>query len=169
MCEECFDRCPHGCAGYDHWYCRCSVCDFSKRDRHKIWYEANKESKSTKEKAQHRKNPVKKMIQHAYERAIKYGIDFCLNPNDVLVPDKCPYLGIPLYVGNGTLGPNSPTIDRIWPHLGYIPSNVIVVSHLANRMKNTATPEMVVEMGQRMESLIKEDPRFTDPQGCSDV
>ena len=36
---------------------------------------------------------------------------------------------------------SSPSLDRVVPSLGYIPSNVAVISHLANRIKNTGTAE----------------------------
>lgn len=31
------------------------------------------------------------------------------------------------------------SIDRIFPHLGYVKNNIQVISHKANRMKNSAT------------------------------
>ena len=39
----------------------------------------------------------------------------------------------------GAVADNSPTIDRICNRLGYVPGNLIVVSHLANRVKNSAS------------------------------
>lgn len=34
-----------------------------------------------------------------------------------------------------------PTIDRIIPALGYVPGNIVVISHRANRMKSDGTAE----------------------------
>jgi hypothetical protein len=59
--------------------------------------------------------------------------------DDVVVPDRCPVLGIPLVVGVGVVGPNSPTLDKIIPALGYVPGNVVVISHRANSIKHNAT------------------------------
>lgn len=52
-------------------------------------------------------------------------------------------MGIPLYSMTGTRGggPNSPTLDRIRPDLGYVKGNVIVISGRANRIKSDATIE----------------------------
>lgn len=62
-----------------------------------------------------------------------------LTEEDVVVPKTCPVLGIPLFVCNGCVGANSPTIDRIDHKGGYIKGNIIVVSHRANTIKSDAT------------------------------
>jgi hypothetical protein len=59
------------------------------------------------------------------------------------VQKTCPLLGTPLFYGNGKMGPNSPTLDRIEPAKGYVPGNVWVISQRANVIKNDAT---VVEL-----------------------
>lgn len=61
-----------------------------------------------------------------------------------MIPTRCPALGIPLFTGRGRHGPNSPTVDRIVPELGYTKGNVVVLSHKANRLKGDATlPELL--------------------------
>lgn len=59
------------------------------------------------------------------------------------IPNKCPVLGIPLERNkNGKTGsPNSPSIDRIVPEVGYIVENVRVISQRANSLKGNATLE----------------------------
>jgi hypothetical protein len=52
--------------------------------------------------------------------------------------------------------PNSPTIDRIDPRLGYVPGNVHVVSHRANRIKNNATLEEFEKICLNWKKLEKE-------------
>jgi hypothetical protein len=47
-------------------------------------------------------------------------------------------------------GDTSPTVDRLRPELGYIPGNVIVISHLANRIKSTASSMQVLQVAQWM-------------------
>jgi hypothetical protein len=49
----------------------------------------------------------------------------------------CPALGIPLIWGK-SLSRNSPSIDRIIPHLGYVVGNIAVISHKANSIKQDA-------------------------------
>ena len=47
----------------------------------------------------------------------------------------------------------SPTIDRKIPKLGYIKGNVVIVSHLANRIMSNATSEQVQLVGKNMEKI----------------
>lgn len=64
-------------------------------------------------------------------------IAWTIGPHDLEWPETCPLLGIPLnYTKGQGRTDNSPSIDRIVPHLGYIPGNVIVISWRANRIKN---------------------------------
>ena len=82
----------------------------------------------------------------ARHRAKKLGIPFTITPADVKVPAKCPILKIPLVIGRGTkrvgeaASQDAASLDRIDPKRGYVPGNVQVVSMLANRMKQEATP-----------------------------
>ena len=43
---------------------------------------------------------------------------------------------------------NSPSLDRIDPTKGYIPGNVMMMSNLANKMKNNATPEQLKQFSR---------------------
>jgi hypothetical protein len=84
------------------------------------------------------------MHSHARRRAKKEGVPFDLLVGDIVVPERCPVLGVELKRGKGTgIGPspNSPTLDRKVPALGYVKGNVWVISCLANRMKTNSTPE----------------------------
>ena len=56
----------------------------------------------------------------------------------------CPYLGIPIKSNKGKLSWNSATLDRVSPELGYVESNVMLISHRANTIKNDATPDEVM-------------------------
>lgn len=56
----------------------------------------------------------------------------------------CPIFGVPLQYGlKGRRGyhPYSPSVDRVVPTLGYVRTNVIIISNRANTIKNNATPE----------------------------
>jgi hypothetical protein len=79
------------------------------------------------------------ILTSAKSRAKRLGIEFRLSPGDIEIPAACPILGIPLACGNGVTTPGSPSLDRINPLLGYVPGNVAVISHRANRIKNDAT------------------------------
>lgn len=56
------------------------------------------------------------------------------------IPAVCPVLGIPLSPGEGKQTGASPSLDKVIPHLGYVPGNVVIISNRANTLKNNATP-----------------------------
>lgn len=78
------------------------------------------------------------LLGHARRRANEQSLPFSITTRDIPVPNYCPALGIPIRVIGRTLHDGSPTIDRIIPERGYVPGNVVVISHLANRIKNSA-------------------------------
>jgi len=82
------------------------------------------------------------LIQKRRIEARKKGIEFTINPDDLIWPTNCPALGLEIdYITRGKLLPNMPSIDRIDPKKGYVPGNVAVISFRANTIKNNATPE----------------------------
>lgn len=99
-----------------------------------------------------------KMWRRAKSRANKYSIDFNIEPVDVIIPETCPILGIPLVVFQGKSGgqPDSPALDRINNNLGYIKNNVMVISHLANMMKSSANPEQLIKFSEWVLTTYRE-------------
>jgi hypothetical protein len=87
-------------------------------------------------------------LRSARRRALKRGLPFDLTQVDIVVPSFCPALGIPLYRASGAAaqGPNSPTLDRIRPELGYVRGNVRVISARANQIKSDATPAELLQV-----------------------
>lgn len=79
------------------------------------------------------------LVTQARGRAKATGIPFDLEPDDLLVPELCPVLGIPLRPAEGRMDDSSPTLDRIIPTEGYVRGNVVVVSWRANRLKSNGT------------------------------
>jgi hypothetical protein len=86
-----------------------------------------------------RNNPIKHLLYAAKQRATKAGLPFDLVEEDIIIPKTCPVLGIPLVFNNSTTSDNSPSLDRIFPELGYISGNVRLISFKANRIKTNAT------------------------------
>jgi hypothetical protein len=81
---------------------------------------------------------------NAKRRARNAGVPFDLTRDDIPpIPEFCPALGIHLRVNTGSSGfsPNSPSLDRIIPELGYVKGNVQWLSNQANTMKSNATPD----------------------------
>jgi hypothetical protein len=79
------------------------------------------------------------MLWDAKRRSKIEKVPFDLRKEDFFVPQFCPILGIPMYIGDGKASENSPSLDKIIPSLGYIKSNVAVISSRANRLKSDAS------------------------------
>jgi len=69
------------------------------------------------------------------------GIPFNLELTDIVIPEFCPVLGLPLKCGKDKACDNSPSLDKIVPELGYVKGNVRVISQRANLLKSNATLE----------------------------
>lgn len=84
------------------------------------------------------------ILKRAEKSAKSRNLDFNLTLEDIVIPENCPLLEIPLNYDhiNGRNG-NSPSIDRIDNSLGYIKGNIWIISSKANTMKGNASfPEL---------------------------
>ena len=115
-------------------------------------YPPDKQYISKKRKKNHKKDPRIRLREHARRRALDKGIEFDIKTyKDVpKVPMFCPALGIPLYVGEGVCTSNSPSLDRIDSTKGYVLGNVMMMSRLANCMKQNATSEQLINFSKYM-------------------
>lgn len=115
------------------------------REYSRQWQLENREKTKASVRRWNDAHPDQILFASARRRAEKNGIAFNLDVTDVVIPEKCPALGIPLIVQSGaTAGsrrprPNAPSLDRIKPELGYIKGNVQVISWRANELKKNAT------------------------------
>jgi len=100
--------------------------------------------------------PEGTMLASARVRAKKAGRDCTISIKDIIIPAHCPLLGIEIIPGaTREQLPQAPSLDRIDSSLGYVPGNVWVISHRANRMKTDATIE---ELELILEGLKKKGP-----------
>lgn len=76
------------------------------------------------------------------KRAREAGIEFTLQVADIVVPDKCPILGVELMYDKG-INDRKPSLDRIDSSKGYVPGNVRVISWRANYIKGELSPEQI--------------------------
>ncbi len=83
--------------------------------------------------------PEYKTWKNAKSRAKLRGIPFNIEVEDIVVPDVCPLLDIPISKKGGKLTNNSPSLDCFNPNLGYVKGNVWVVSQKANTIKRNLT------------------------------
>ena len=92
--------------------------------------------------------PAGVLLRAARRRAVRRALPFDLTADDIVIPAFCPVLGIPLFraIGAAAQGPNSPTLDRVVPDLGYVRGNVRVISSRANQIKSDATPSELLQV-----------------------
>lgn len=115
----------------------------SRRCRYAAFYYKHKEVKQQYKIQLKLKNPNLYLYRAVKAQAKMDNIPFNLEESDVIIPDICPVLGIPIkiHTGRGGYFPDSPTIDRIIPELGYIKGNIKIISFRANLLKTNATLE----------------------------
>jgi len=96
--------------------------------KHRLWYRAKKSS--------YHKN---------------YSYDFNIEIDDIVIPDKCPYLNIPLSTDIKDKNKDHYySIDRIDSDKGYVKGNIQVISLLANTMKNKSTQEQLITFAKNV-------------------
>lgn len=108
------------------------------------------------------RNPCKDIFRYKRNGARRKGIPFTINIEDITFPTHCPVLGIELNYDRardvkGRCLPNSPSFDRIDPNKGYLPGNVIIVSHQANTIKSNATVDQLKKVAAYYEQLIPQE------------
>lgn len=119
-------------------------------------YQKNKEKlKANTIKFLH-EHPEKRLYWACKGIAKRKGLEFNIIPSDIIIPEICPYLGVPItnIWGHGSIQSNL-SIDRIDSYKGYIKGNIQVISHLANRMKQEATPEQLIAFAHGILAIYK--------------
>lgn len=81
------------------------------------------------------------MFHNAKSRAKKKGLPFTITINDIVIPEVCPLLNIPLVSSSNPSDPANPSLDQIVPGKGYTPDNIQVISYRANALKWNASVE----------------------------
>ncbi len=98
------------------------------------------------------------LLLRAKHNAKAKNVEFNLEIEDIIIPDKCPYLEIPLKnnVGKTKTGlKDSYSIDRIDSTKGYVKGNIQIISRLANTMKNEASLEELKTFAKNVLKLHK--------------
>lgn len=162
----------------------CIKCTKKRRDLKKhIYYESEKQRKKTNPKKSSlnklryqklKDNPEKykenlkriknykrenwwiDIISRLKNRAKQYNIPFNLKKEDLIIPEICPILEIPISLYNENKM-NCVSWDRIIPELGYVKGNVKAISVRANLMKNDASIKEIFTFIKNIESYLGED------------
>lgn len=104
------------------------------------------------------KNKESILCAAAKHRAKKYGLDFNIDSSDIIIPEVCPVLGIPIFKTNNQCRDNSASLDRIDNSKGYVKGNVCVISFRANQLKNCGTLEEHKKIVRYIESMLPSFP-----------
>jgi hypothetical protein len=107
-----------------------------------------------------------KMFHNAKHRAKKKGLPFTITIEDIVIPDKCPLLGIELVSTNDKRDPRNPSLDQVVAGNGYTPDNIQVISSRANWLKGDAT---LTELELLVENLKKLNGTPWNYSPCSTV
>lgn len=141
----------------------------NRTEEHQSYYERNKEYFKLKSKAWQVNNPEKmkeynkkskqgnpqrNLFNKAKGRCKLSGLEFSISKEDIIIPEYCPLLNIKL----DSWGHKDycPSLDRIDNTKGYTKDNIWVISFKANRMKNTATKEELLQFAESILNLYKD-------------
>lgn len=96
--------------------------------------------------ARNRRCPATRMLNSTRSGAVKRGHEHTITKQDIkdVFVEKCPYLGIELDYAQSARGQvpyNAATVDRIDNSVGYLPDNIQIISHLANKAKQDMSLE----------------------------
>mgnify|MGYP003646625470 CR=1 FL=1 len=92
------------------------------------------------ERNKRKNNPEYYLWKSAKKRSRDKDLDFDIEVSDIIIPQFCPLLHIPLIHRTGLrkAQPDAPSLDRLDNSLGYVKGNILVVSWRANKLKADA-------------------------------
>ena len=129
-------------------------------------YPEYKEKLLEQKREEVRKHKAKYILNRVKRKSLKYGYEFNLDLEDIVIPDICPILEVPLEMGTKANYEYSPSIDRIDNSKGYVKGNIQIISKKANSMKNCATYEELQKFCKNVlrYSLNNEEKEFIESE-----
>ncbi len=103
------------------------------------------------------KNRQKYLFLSCRKRAQLENLPFDLVESDIVIPEFCPILGIRLEFSEDNKNLNTPSVDKIIPELGYIKSNIMVISRKANMMKLNASIKELKLFAQNIINYVEKN------------
>jgi len=131
----------------------CKMCSLEAADK---WQKSHKEEHNKSSKKWRINNPKTYILARLKQSARLRNIYFKLYESDLGdLPKFCPVLGIKLNYSGTRHSANSASVDRIDNTKGYIPGNIIIVSHRVNHLKNDATWQELLQIVKFYKKLGK--------------
>ena len=132
---------------------QCRACD---GERTKLYFRTEKglAYKKKVHKRLQEQRPELLLYWSCKSGAKKRSLEFTLKEEDIVIPDVCPVLGIPLFLAGGKRTDNSPSVDRVDSSKGYTKDNVRVISWRANKLKQDASLEEVEKIAVYMKQHV---------------
>ena len=129
---------------------------------HKEWYKNNRDKQLLMFKENYKKRKPKSLqstiqrnLKNIKNKCLSKGVPFDISINDIDIPTHCPLLGIKLESGLPRNSPQSPSIDKIIPSLGYVKGNVWVISMRANTIKHNASLQEIEMLYKNLKTKIE--------------
>ena len=104
-------------------------------DYQKKYYKENKEKVISRQKLKRDNDTPYRLFRSVTASARKRGLECDITKEDIVVPDLCPILKVPME----QFTEFAPSVDRIDNSLGYVKGNIQVISRKANSMKYNAS------------------------------
>lgn len=143
---------------------RCKSCtkeyttSLKKTEKYKQWKKEYVQENKDRDNQYRRtvsRSRINAMLNNARRRAKKYNVEFDLNIDDIVIPELCPLLQVPLIWGTKGNYEHTPSLDRIDPLGGYTIDNINIISKKANSMKNSASLDEMKIFHEHILSYMK--------------
>lgn len=116
------------------------------------YYSENKQKVLARQRRVREEDPQQRLLRSIKGSAKKRNLVCDLTKEDILIPELCPILGVPME----RFTEYTPSVDRIDNSLGYVKGNIQVVSKKANIMKCNATSEELLKFSFWVQANYKE-------------
>lgn len=100
------------------------------------------------------RNIASLLLTQARSRSKKKNIEFSITIDDIVIPEICPILQIPLTRNEVHCKDSSYSLDRIDPLKGYVKGNVQIISHRANQIKSNATLDELEKIVSFLKTIL---------------
>lgn len=118
-------------------------------EQNKEWRNKNKQKRKEQAAKTHKERkinfPELYLWKYAKARSSYDKLPFDLKPQDIVIPKVCPYFKTEFSMKDKQL---AASLDRIDSSKGYTKDNIQVISYRANKMKNDATIEQLIQFAK---------------------